>query len=227
MKGRRAFTLIEVLVAAAIVAVLAALLLPAMRAARTHARIVTAHTELRGIETALQMYADANRSALPPSRFSCNLRAADELPIELARERFLPQTAKLVEDEYTGQPFFIDAIPVRDVFDPNATYKYRAVGAAYLNETILKVPPDPDCARLWVPNGFPDCSGARGRYYNDPRTSPVRFAVWSVGPDPASPKFDYIPGRMPIPSRYWCTRAMDTGVIVHFQSRDGRMFMSP
>mgnify|MGYP000688354941 CR=1 FL=1 len=220
---RAAFSLVELLVVTAIVALLTSLLLPALRTARLRARIVTAHVELRGIEVALQMYADGNAGALPPSRFSCNLRAADELPIELARERLLPQYRKLVEQ--AAGDFLIDAIQMRDVFAPQETYKYRAVGPAILNETTVIEPPNG--ARLWVPDSFPDCTGESGRYYADPRTSPVRYAIWSVGPDPQAPKLQDLPGRLPIPARYWCRGPTDVGVITHFQSREGRVFMSP
>ncbi len=224
MRRAAAFSLVELLVVVAIMALLASILLPALRAARLRARIVTAHVELRGIEVALQMYADGNGGALPPSRFSCNLRAADELPIELARERLLPQCRKLVEQQSAGD-FLIDAIQMRDVFAPHETYKYRAVGAAILNETTLIEPPNG--ARLWVPDSFPDCTGETGRYYADPRTSPVRYAIWSIGPDPQAPKLQDLPGRLPIPSRYWCRGPSYAGVITHFQGRDGRMYMSP
>jgi len=223
-RNSAAFTLIELLVTVAIIAMLLSLLLPAIRHTRIGARIVTAHVELRGIELALQMYSDNNAAQLPPSRFSCSLRSADELPIELARERLLPQHKKLVEDELAGGEFFVDAIEMRDVFSPDATYKYRAVGAAIYNESVVLEPPNG--ARLWVPADFPDCSGDAGRYHGDPRDSPVRYAIWSVGPAPDSPKFADLPGHLPIPERYWCRGAHDTGVITHFQGRDGKMYMS-
>lgn len=220
---RAAWTLVELLVSLALVALLVALLVPALGRARRAARIVSAHAELRQIELALQMYADTNGGALPPTRFSCSLRAAYELPIELGRQRYLPHGRKLVENE-AGQGL-VEAVQMRDVFNPGQTYKYRAVGAALMNETTLLEPPQG--AALWVPDGFPDCSAATGRYYYDPRESPVRYAVWSVGPDPDAPKLRHTPGRQPLPRRYWCRGSADTGVITHFQGRDGRAYMSP
>jgi len=223
--GPAAFTLIELLVVVAIIAVLLSLLLPALAGARRSARLVTAHAELRNIEVALQMYGDTNQGQLPPTRFSCNLRAADELPVELSRQRFLPYHEKLAQDGHTGGDFFIGAVQMRDVFNPTETYKYRAVGPAILNETVLMLPPNG--ARLWVPDDFPDCTGAPGKYYKDPKLSPVRYALWSVGPDPNSPKFASVPGQMPVPARFWCRGTNDTGVITHFQGRDGRLYTSP
>jgi len=218
-----AFTLVETLIVVAIIALLLSLLVPAMRIARISARIVRAHSELRGIEVALHMYADTNAGTIPPTRFSCNLRSAYELPIELGRQGLLPEGQKRIQD--SGGDRYIAAVQVRDVFDPNSdTYKYRAVGPAILNESTLLTQP-PNCSSLWVPDTFPDCSGTGGRYYFDIRESPVRYAIWSIGPDPQSPKF-VLPGRMPIPNRYWCYRATDTGVITHFQGRDGKAYMS-
>lgn len=219
------FALIELLVVVAIIVVLVALLLPALQFARTAARITTAHAELRQIELALQMYADDHRGQIPPSRFSCSLRVADELPVELARDNLLPGFQKLVQDDFNGRDFFVEAVDMPDVFAVGETYKYRAVGPALLNETVLLEPPDG--ARLWIPDDFPDCYGEKGRYHADPKASPVRYALWSVGPDPNSPKLLNIPGRKPIPARFWCTRATDTGVITHFQGPDGRQYMSP
>jgi prepilin-type N-terminal cleavage/methylation domain-containing protein/prepilin-type processing-associated H-X9-DG protein len=59
-KGRNGFTLIELLVVVAIIAVLVALLLPALNNAREHARTVACLSILKGIGSALQMYAGEN-----------------------------------------------------------------------------------------------------------------------------------------------------------------------
>ncbi len=226
--GRRrgpGFTLVELLVVVGIVVVLISLLLPAIAAGRVAARIVTAHSELRQVGLALQMYADAHLGGLPPTRFSCNLRTEYELPIELGTQRYLPLVSKPVSQG--GADGFIAAVQMRDVFRPAETYRYRAVGAAYINESVLVEPPDPQCSKLWVPDAFPDCTGEAGRYHSDPRTSPVRYAIWSVGPDANAAKLRNTPGRAPIPARFWCRGARDTGLITHFFGRDGREYRSP
>ena len=111
---------------------------------------------------------------------------------------------------------------MQDPFHSQETYKYRAVGPAILNEsTFLE-----DAATLWVPNDFPYGRGDEGRYINDSDTSPARYAVWSMGPDLNSPKFD-IPGRLPLPRKYWLTGVSDTGVITHFEDKHGRIHTSP
>jgi len=204
------FTLVEMLIVTAILALLLSMLLPSLGRARTLARIAKAHAELRGITVALDVYRHDHDQVLPPTRFSCSSQTAYELPIEL--KAYLPG----------GRIKGVEVVEMHDPFRSGETYKYRAVGAAIMNESILRN----GAATLWVPDGFPREQGDAGRYYNDPADSPVRYAVWSTGPDPDSPKFD-IPGRLPVPRKYWLTGASDTGVIVHLEDADGRVHISP
>ncbi len=205
------FTLVELLVVVGIISLLLGIMVPALSKARVCARIVKAHAELRSITIALDIYRyDWNRG-LPPTRFSCSSRTAYELPVELVS--YLPS-------KKVGE---IDVIDMPDPFYPDEEmYKYRAVGTAIMNEsTILQ-----NAATLWVPDDFPNSDSDVGRYYNDPDDSPVRYAVWSVGTDPESPKFD-LPGRIPVPRKYWLNGASDTGVITHMEDRDGMIYTSP
>jgi len=213
MKHRRAvkaFTLIELLVVVAILALLVSILLPSLSRAKILAKIVKAHAELRGITLAVEMYRHENARQIPPTRFSCSSRTAYDLPVELMPH--LP----------SGRKNDVAIVRMPDPFTPDECYKYRAVGAAIVNESTILA----NAATLWIPDGFPHAEADTGRYYNDPETSPARYAVWSMGPDPTSPKFD-IPGRLPIPSKYWLKNASDTGVIVHFENAQGQIHISP
>ena len=209
-RSNTAFTLIELLVVVAILALLASMLLPSLFRAMTIARITKTHVELRGITLAMSMYERENDDKIPPTRFSCQSRTAYDLPVELMP--YLPG----------GRKNNVSIVKMPDPFTPTECYKYRAVGPAIVNESTVI----PNAANLWIADGLPGAEADTGKYYNDPKTSPVRYAVYSMGPNPGSAKFD-IPGRLPVPSKYWLKNASDTGVIVHFEDDKGLMHMSP
>ena len=71
--ARLRFTLIELLVVIAIIAILAAMLLPALSAARERARFASCAGKLKNLSTAIMMYAGDNLSYVP-----CGLRVGDE-----------------------------------------------------------------------------------------------------------------------------------------------------
>lgn len=60
------FTLIELLIVIAIIAILAAMLLPALNNAREKARGISCTSNLKQIGTAFNMYANDNKGCLPP-----------------------------------------------------------------------------------------------------------------------------------------------------------------
>src|SRR2546430_17314841 len=76
----RAFTLIELLVVIAIIAILGALLLPALAGAKERARRASCKSSLRQFILAVHMYGDDNEQIVPPG--ASNKGADDDhLPV--------------------------------------------------------------------------------------------------------------------------------------------------
>ncbi len=208
----RAFTLVELLVVIAVLGVLLAMLAPSIGAARRYARLIKAHAELRGICIAIEAYAYQNNDKIPPTRTSCATRTFHQLPVELAREDYLPIRKGAAPAAY-----------VEDAFNPGQTYRYLAPGPTIINESTYFEKK----AQIWVPDDFPHCRSEKGQFYRDPRRSPVRYAVWSQGPDPSCEKFDDKPYQKPLPRRFWMTHVSEEGVITHFRDKNGGFHASP
>ena len=206
-----AFTLIELLVSIAIIALLAALLLPALSRGREKAKVAKVHAELYGIGLALHMYADDHAGRVPPVRQNCNTDLSDQwcqLPVELAEARYLPRS------DAGGREANLD-----DPFDPGHTYKYAAPGPLLLNGERAG-----DYA-LWVPTNFPNLRSDFGKFYTKPAECPVRWVIWSLGPRPRSAKSQS--SHAPMSELTWYRHGGGDGVIVRFATREGVQFKSP
>ena len=210
MKVARAFSLIELLAVVATIGILAALLLPALARAKEKSKVARVRVELNGIGLAFEMYAMDYGAKLPPVRVNCNSSLMEhwcELPVELANEHYLPH----------GSQGGLEA-DLEDVFNPGHTYKYAAPGPQLLNGAPA------GNYSLWVPTNAPLGMSGGGKYFTNVMTSPVRWVVWSLGPQPNSARSqnDYAP----LTSDSWYRRTGEGGVIARFADRNGTQFSS-
>lgn len=215
MMNKRAFTLIELLVVIAVIAMLLAVVMPSLRRARLHATIVAVNADLYQIGLGLEMYMSDNRGAHPPSRRDCAMGWDDsQLPPELVESGYLPAP----ERQSTMSARF------EDRFNPGVTYKYASVGPYYQNGQYMQN----DSAFLYVPQGFPGNEGAPKDdfLYDDPKTSPVLWGLYSLGPNPDKNE-DYEWSMIknlngPVAKRSWYTPEKKKGLIVRVRMRNGQ-----
>lgn len=204
-------TLIELLLVMTVVALLAAMTLPSLGLARERARVARVHTELHGIEVALEVYSHDHEGRYPPVRVDCNADMREHwcpLPVELAQGNYLPK----------GPGGGLAAAMI-DEFNRGVTYKYAAPGPCFQNGSRG------GNYEIWVPEDFPRCETTEGRYWDDPQRAPVRWAVWSLGPQPKSAKSQN--PYSPLSGQTWYRRGRDTGVLVRFADRNGASYKSP
>jgi prepilin-type N-terminal cleavage/methylation domain-containing protein len=212
------FTLIELLVVIAIIALLVSILLPSMQAARMQARMVIAHSDLRQINLALEMYQDAEEGHLPPVRAHCELGSEYGLPSELGSEKYLPantdgeKTLMELTDPFTRLP-----------------YRFRTAGPLIMNGQLLEN--ERQWAKLWVPDDYPVnlsyTPEKRGRYIRDPDESPIRYTLWTVGPKPDAQKLSRDSGKAPVLEDLWMMDSRDVGIITHIMNKRGNDLYSP
>ncbi|MFW6108494.1 MAG: hypothetical protein ACOC8D_01645, partial [bacterium] len=101
-----------------------------------------------------------------------------------------------------------------DVFNPGHTYKYIAPGFGWANGMGT-------CLAIWVPEDFPGDGGpADDVPYFDQETSPVKFALWSVGPSGAKSVFESDMLHYPVPPRHWYGNRSD-GILVYLMTEGG------
>jgi hypothetical protein len=105
------------------------------------------------------------------------------------------------------------SVNMEDVFNPGHTYKYAAPGPQLMNDSPA------GNFRVWVPEDFPNGASTNGSYYSDLKSSPLRWAVWSMGPRPDSPESRH--ARAPLSAHSWYAKTGGGGVLVRMATRNG------
>ncbi|MBN1763764.1 MAG: prepilin-type N-terminal cleavage/methylation domain-containing protein [Sedimentisphaerales bacterium] len=207
---KNGFTLIELLVVMAILALLLSLLLPALNTARLQARVVTVNSELYQIGLALEAYGLDNKDKYPPTRRSCMDPAHyHQLPDELVKGDYLPERPDVYGPMSSN---------MEDRFNPEHTYKYVAPGGLIINQANYVLP---NRSAIWVPEGFPDAQKEEGSFYSNPQTSPVTWAIFSLGPDFNEQDPDIVSMHYPVPSRTWYDPRENKGLLTRIRLSKG------
>jgi len=214
---QRGFTLVELLVVVAVISILGAIILPALKNSRTAAKVVKAKAELKNIGEALFIYYQ-DWKAYPPAHTYCEIGTPKktfdwaELPPELTETGYLSR--KRDTDVITSH--------MLDPFSKGHTYKYLAPGFGYHNN-------DPVIEKeIWVPKDFlVGGNGPGGTSYWNQDDSPVSFAIWSVGTYGDITYNEGMDLRQPLNRDNWYSGSNRKGIIVRARPRDGTDITSP
>jgi len=197
-----AFTLVELLIVVAIIAILAAIAVPNFLEAQTRSKASRVKADLRSIAGALELYC-VDYKRYPPARSFC-AGAMDSVgdyymcPMEITT------------------PVAYISNRTKDVFNQGFQYKFITPGLGYTNfgvQTILGI---------WVPSNFPkDSDPPDDVVYCDMGKSPVKWGLWSVGPRGDIGFWDAGLAHHPVPSRHWydpTNGTVSAGIIVRLNT---------
>jgi prepilin-type N-terminal cleavage/methylation domain-containing protein len=140
---RKAFTLVELLVVVGIIAVLIAILMPALRRARNQAQKVDCMSRIRQIMLATHMYTQAHNGWLPGPRGQTNPPGPQSIPVDTG---WLWTYGYLKEKEVWLCP-----IDPRPEFDRQYSFTYNGRMIAMIgqeNDPWPTVIPDPHFRRI-------------------------------------------------------------------------------
>jgi general secretion pathway protein G len=201
---KRGFSLIELVVALAVLALLAALAAPPLLSSIEQGRLARVVADLQTVEVALEAYR-ADHGCYPPVTVSCMAIDAEQvlqLPHELADGGYLPKNTRTATSTLLEDPFH-----------SGNTYKYAAPENYWMNGSKQQ-----ERYPVWVPSDFPSCQSAAGKA-DDSANCPMSWAVWSQGPRPSSAKA--LNNKAPAAAFTWYRKTGDNGVIGRYKQKDG------
>lgn len=138
--SKKAFTLIELLIVVAIIAILAAIAVPNFLEAQTRAKITRGKADMRSMGTALEMYRLDN-GAYPYGDYSVFGCIRITTPVayiaSLPKDPFIPLEPW---HDYSPYYFYFSASPTGD--DPNAVAAWSGFVADYLTNILVNGPGD-------------------------------------------------------------------------------------
>lgn len=155
MRDRNGFTLVELLVAVAIIGVLIGLLLPAIQAAREAARRIHCANNLKQIGLAIQSYHGA-RGSFPPGNYTETVGTCpgNQVPgVDVPSEDRANWMIVILP--------YLEQKPLYEAYDfgkPNEALENRQVRETWVPQYVC--PSDRDSDELTVPAIGPACSGA-------------------------------------------------------------------
>jgi prepilin-type N-terminal cleavage/methylation domain-containing protein len=167
---KRAFSLVELLIVIACIAILMAMLIPTMARARLQAKVVVVNAELSKIAMSLEAYGLDNKGKFPPTRADCNPDTREHwwaLPQELVTQGYMTG----------GKAGDVTYASANDRFNPGHSYKYVAVGPRFDYFGT------PTVQYLRVSARFPAADDEPFVMYGDPETSPIKWMIFSLGPE--------------------------------------------
>ncbi len=123
-RERRYFTLIELLIVIAIIAILAAMLLPALGKARESARYTACSGQIRSIGTAIQMYVNDYNGYMPANKVPADGAATIYCYVAYVKD-YLKEPRASAPDRVYNKVFFCPSQKVIDFYASNVTYGYN------------------------------------------------------------------------------------------------------
>jgi type II secretion system protein G len=196
-----AFTLIELLIVVAIIAILAAIAVPNFLEAQTRAKVSKAKADMSSIGTALETYR-LDYKSYPPARSFCA-----GLMDSIGDYNMCPM-------EVTTPIGYISSRP-SDVFNPKYNYKYISPGFGWANNV-------PTILAIWVPRQFPgDSYPPEDIPYFKHGDSPVKWGLWSVGPKGDMGFWASGVQNHPVPPRNWydpTNGTISNGIVVRLST---------